>query len=263
MNILLLLSFLWTHNVAIWWFVVTRGTMFYTVILLFLLGPVDAVRVFKFKPTNQITYMSLASEDDITVPDKFIFCSSHKQTRMDKKGFYQIYGAGNEPWMSTKFALGSDGPNSVGFWGAFGSTWIYLGDIPEPKLYFWYRMCHQVDTVRGVLSVSINGHRMATNVSVDTLTRNKPKTLNNNLVIGKMTQVSLTKGLVEEQFASYVSNLGLFSASRHSIDSLSGPGCSQEGDLLAWSAATWHQTGAGPVKATEEGMASLCSGEGR
>ena len=252
----------WAHNVAVGWFVVTRGAMFYLVIMQLLLGPVATVMVFKFKSSNQITYMSLASEADIVVPDEFIFCSSHKQTRIDQKGFYQIYGAGNEPWMSTKFSLGSDGPNSVGLWGAFGSTWIYLGDIPEPKLYFWYHICHQVDTVRGVLSVSINGYRMATNVSADSLTRNKPKTLNDKLVIGKMTKVSLTSGLVEEQFASYVSNLGVFSASCHSIDSLSGPGCSQEGDLLAWSTATWRQTGPG-VKATEEEVASLCSGEGR
>ena len=237
--------------------------MYHMVIVQLLLGPVAAVVVFKFKHTHEITFMGLASESDIIVPDKFIFCTSHKQTRIDNKGFYHIYGLGNEPWMSTKFSFGSDAPNSVGLWGAFGSTWIYFGDIPEPKLYFWYHMCHKVDTVRGVLSVSINGHRVATNVSVDSLTRNKPKILNSNLVIGKMTKVSSTKGVVEEQFASYVSNLGLFSDTSRSIDALSGPGCSQEGDLLAWSTSTWRQVGAGPVKATEEGVASLCSGEGR
>ena len=237
--------------------------MLHWVILKILLGAVGTVMVFKFRPNEKNTYMSLASETDITLPDKFIFCTSHKQTRMDKKGFYQVYGESNEPWISTKFSIGSNAANSVGLWGAFGARWIYLGEIPEPKLYFWYHMCHQVDTVRGVLSISINGRRMATNVSVDSLTRNKPKTLNNNLVIGKMTKVSSTKGLVEEQCASYVSNLGLFSTSSHSIDSLSGPGCSQEGDLLAWSMSTWRQTGAGPVKAIEEEVASLCSGEGR
>ena len=237
--------------------------MLHWVISQLVLRAVATVMVFKFKPTDQITYMSLASETDIILPEKFIFCTSHKQTRMDKKGFYQIYGIKKEPWMTTKFSIGSNAANSIGLWGAFGSRWIYFGEIPEPKLYFWYHMCHQVDTVRGVLSISINGHRMATNVSVDSLTRNKPKTLNENLVIGKMTKVTSTNGFVEEQCASYISNLGLFSTSSHSIDSLSGPGCSQEGDLLAWSTSTWRQTGAGPVKAIEEGVASLCSGEGR
>ena len=83
---------------------------------------------------------------------------------MDKKGFYQIYGADGAQWMSTKFTYGaeSDVNNSVGLWGYFGSSWIYIDDILEPKLYYWYHMRSLIDTVRGYFSVSVNGERMAT-----------------------------------------------------------------------------------------------------
>ena len=245
------------------WILGPVGAMFCWLLVPLCVGPVSTITVFNFKPSDDLTYLRLANEPEVSLPSAFILCTSHKQRSMDRKGFYQIFGANGAQWMSTKFAGGSESDinNSVGLWGYFRSSWIYFGDIFEPKLYYWYHMCSLVDTVRGLFSVSINGKRMATEILVESLLQNRPKLLSNNLIVGKMTQVSTAKEPFDDKFLGYVSNVQAFSASNRSIDSLSANACREEGDILAWTSSVWRQTGEG-VTREETDHAGLCSREG-
>ena len=209
-----------------------------------------------------ISHLILSDSSEVPLPDVFIICTSHQQSKMDKKGFYHIYGEDGQPWMLTKFGTGPGYHNSVGLWGSFGLEWIYFGEISQPKLFFWYHMCHEVDTSKGRISVSVNGDRLATNIEVESLKRNKPRVLGGRIVVGKMTKVSTTKDPVDQQFLASVSNVNVFRAGNLSIDGLSSNACSVEGDVLPWSSPLWQVEGAG-VKTLDLGEETVCSGKGR
>ena len=209
-----------------------------------------------------ISHLILSDSSEVPLPDVFIICTSHQQSKMDKKGFYHIYGEDRQPWMLTKFGTGPGYHNSVGLWGSFGLEWIYFGEISQPKLFFWYHMCHEVDTSKGRISVSVNGDRLATNIEVESLKRNKPRVLGGRIVVGKMTKVSTTKDPVDQQFLASVSNVNVFRAGNLSIDGLSSNACSVEGDVLPWSSPLWQVEGAG-VKTLDLGEETVCSGKGR
>ena len=209
-----------------------------------------------------ISHLILSDSSEVPLPDVFIICTSHQQSKMDKRGFYHIYGEDRQPWMLTKFGTGPGYHNSVGLWGSFGLEWIYFGEISQPKLFFWYHMCHKVDTFQGRISVSVNGDRLATNIEVESLKRNKPRVLGGRIVVGKMTKVSTTKDPVDQQFLASVSNVNVFRAGNLSIDGLSLDACSVEGDVLPWSSPLWQVEGAG-VKTLDLGEETVCSGKGR
>ena len=233
---------------------------------LFVLPSISALKVYDFStpssPGHSISYLELDASPPVELPSIFILCTSHKQTKMDSTGFYHIYGASGEPWMTTKFGTPTGIDNAIGLWGPFGDEWTYFGNIVKPKLFFWYHMCHLVDTVRGVLSVSVNGLRMATDVAVKNLKFNRPARLNKKMVLGKWVKTSATSALVDEQFLAFVSNVNVFTLGNLSIDHLSANACGNEGDVLAWSSASWISTGQG-LREVEEEVANVCSGEGR
>ena len=81
------------------------------------------------------------------------------------------------------------------------------------------------------------------------------------MIVGKMTQASIAKEPLDEQFLGYLSNVHVFSVSNRSIDSLSANACSEEGDILAWNSSIWLQTGDG-LSRKETDRAGLCSREG-
>ena len=211
---------------------------------------------------TDISSLILSDSSEVPLPEVFILCTSHQQSKMDKRGFYHIYGEDKQPWMMTKFGTGPGTHNSVGLWGSFGLEWIYFGEISQPKLFFWYHMCHKVDTSKGRISVSVNGNRLATNVQVESLKWNKPRVLGGRIAVGKMTKVSTTKDPVDQQFLASVSNVNVFGAGNVSIDDLSSDACSVEGDILPWSSPLWSANSAG-VKILDLGEESVCSGKGR
>ena len=231
----------------------------------FLVGSLSALKVYHFEaPTSSegLSSLLLIPSPAVILPDRFILCTSHQQGKMDKRGFYHIYGDDGAPWMTTKFGTGPGPHNSVGLWGAFGSEWIYFGEIPEAKLYFWYHMCHKVDTVDGTISVSVNGQSLATKVRVESLMKNKPLELENKITLGKWTKVSTTRDYVDEQFLATLGNVNIFTLGSRSITKMSGNACDQEGDILGWSSSSWASSGPG-ISMTEEDIASVCSGKGR
>ena len=230
-----------------------------------LVNLVASLKVAHFESLSgtKISFLILSDSSDVHLPDVFILCTSHQQSQMNSRGFYHIYGEDGQPWMSTLFETVSGAHNSVGLWGTFGMDWIYFGEIPEPKLFFWYHICQKVDTSQGRISVSVNGHQLATNIFVKGLKRNKPRVLGGRIVVGKATRVSTTKDPVDQQFLASVSNVNIFSAGNLSIEVLSSNNtCNVEGDVLPWSSAFWQPTGTG-VTILDLGEETVCSGKGR
>ena len=226
---------------------------------------IDSLKVVHFEESlsgTDISSLILSDSSEVSLPNLFILCTSHQQSKMDKRGFYHIYGEDGQPWMMTKFGTGPGAHNSVGLWGSFGLEWIYFGEVSQPKLFFWYHICHKVDTSQGHISVSVNGERLATDVQVASLKRNKPRVLGNRIVVGKITKVSTTKDPVDQQFLASVSNINVFRAGNLSIDLLSSNACSVEGDVLPWSSPLWQVNGAG-VETLNLGEETVCSGKGR
>ena len=218
---------------------------------------------FEENPSGtEISSLILSDSSDVHLPDVFILCTSHQQSQMNSRGFYHIYGEDGQPWMSTLFETVSGAHNSVGLWGTFGMDWIYFGEIPEPKLFFWYHMCHKVDTSQGRISVSVNGRELARNIEVESLKQNKPRSLAGKIVVGKVTKVSTTKDPVDQQFLASVSNVNIFRAGNLSIELLSSNACVVEGDVLSWSSSFWQTTGTG-LTILHLGEESVCSGKGR
>ena len=226
---------------------------------------VASLKVVHFEESpsgTEISSLILSDSSEVPLPDVFILCTSHQHSKMDKRGFYHIYGEDGQPWMMTKFGTGPGAHNSVGLWGSFGLEWIYFGEIPEPKLFFWYHMCHKVDTSQGRISVSVNGRELARNIEVESLKQNKPRSLAGKIVVGKVTKVSTTKDPVDQQFLASVSNVNIFRAGNLSIELLSSNACVVEGDVLPWSSSFWQTTGTG-LTILHLGEESVCSGKGR
>ena len=212
---------------------------------------------------TNFSYLMISENSKTQLPAVFILCTSHQQSKMNSQGFYHIYGEDGNPWMMTKFGSGPGDPHhSVGLWGSFGLEWIYFAEIPQPKLFFWYHMCHKVDTLNGLISVSVNGRRLATDVQVGSLKQNKPQVLGGRVVVGKTTKVYHTKDSKDQQFLASASNFNIFRAGNLSIDALSANACNVEGDVLPWSSSLWLTIGAG-VKTLDLGKDTLCSGQGR
>ena len=211
---------------------------------------------------TNFSYLMISENSKTQLPAVFILCTSHQQSKMASQGFYHIYGEDGNPWMMTKFGTGPGAHNSVGLWGSFGLEWIYFGEIPEPKLFFWYHMCHKVDTSQGRISVSVNGRELARNIEVESLKQNKPRSLAGKIVVGKVTKVSTTKDPVDQQFLASVSNVNIFRAGNLSLELLSSNACVVEGDVLSWSSSFWQTTGTG-LTILHLGEESVCSGKGR
>ena len=121
---------------------------------------VYAVRVYTFKSVSeeQLSYVTLSSSSSVEIPEQFILCTSHQQSKINKHSFYQILQSDGSPWMTTFFEVMESG--SFGLWGIYGPFWSYFGDIESPKVYFWYHMCHYVDSTKGLVSVAVNGKVM-------------------------------------------------------------------------------------------------------
>ena len=230
---------------------------FFVVLQLFcILLQATAHKVYSFESVqpDEFSFLTLSPNPPVFLPDQFILCTSHIQTKLDGKRFIQIYGSDGSPWMSFNFFKDKF---SVGLGGSFGTEWKYLAIIKEPKLYFWYHICHHVDTGNGLLSISINGKLIVSKVLVENLKKNKPNDLGSRLVLGKSTSSSWLKAVDhDDQFVGSLSNINVFVPSNLSVDFLSANLCSHQGDILSWHKSSWIQTGSG-IQAMEKN--NVCS----
>ena len=211
---------------------------------------------------SEFSTVSLTKDSTVLLPALFTLCTSHKQIRMNNKGFFQVYGQDGNPWMSTELYSVPGTHGEVSVWGGFGEKWMFLGDIDEPKLFFWYHICQKVDTIRGVISVSVNGKILTNEVQVVNLQKNKPEKLGGHIVLGKSVKLKATGEYVDQQFEGFISNVNFYSGKNLSIETLSSKPCHSEGDLLPWSSPLWKFEGAAANKedASDE---HVCVGKNR
>ena len=211
---------------------------------------------------SEFSMVFLPKNSTVLLPEVFILCTSHKQIRMNNKGFYEVYGEDANPWMSTMFYPVTGTHDKVSLWGKFGKKWEFLGDINEPKLFFWYHMCHMVDTIRGVISVAINGNILANEVEVDNLRTNKPQKLGGHIVFGKSAKLTANGEYADEQFEGFVSNVNFYWDRNLSIETLSRMPCRSQGDLLSWSSPRWMLEGGNAIKEDVPDQ-SVCASQNR
>ena len=234
------------------------------ILTIFKMSSIASMTTYRFVENShesEFSMVFLSKDSTVLLPDMFILCTSHKQIRMNNKGFYQVYGEDGNPWMSTKFHPVSGTHNGISLWGGFGEKWVFFGDIDEPKLFFWYHVCLKVDTIRGVISVSINGKTLSDEVQVASLQKNKPEKLGGHIALGKSEKLKATGEYAEEQFHGFISNVNLYSYNNLSIDQLSDRPCQSEGDLLQWSSPLWKLHGSeANVKVSDE---NVCVGQNR
>ena len=212
---------------------------------------------------SEFSMVFLPKNSTVLLPEVFILCTSHKQIRMNNKGFYEVYGEDANPWMSTMFYPVTGTHDKVSLWGKFGKKWEFLGDIDEPKLFFWYHMCHMVDTIRGVISVAINGNILANEVEVDNLRTNKPQKLGGHIVFGKSAKLKSTGEYADEQFQGFIANVNFYGEKNLSIDALSSRPCQSEGDLLPWSSTLWKFEGGSGANKDDVSNENVCVGQNR
>ena len=222
---------------------------------------VSTVKVYTFESVSeeQLSYMTLSSTSSVEIPDQFILCSSHQQSKIDNRGFYHILQSDGSPWMTSVFE--DMGLKSVGLWGMYGVVWSYFGVIESPKVYFWYHLCHSVDSTKGLVSIAINGKMMQYDIKSEGLKHDPPKYLRNQMVLGKSVHVMPKLENIEKQFHGSVSNINMFTKGNLSISYLSANPCRHQGDLLSWSDSSWLQTGAG-VKVRDSDPAQVCDNAG-
>ena len=238
------------------------------ILTIFSIGPIASMTTYRFverADESEFSMVSLSKDSTVFLPASFILCTSHKQIRMNNKGFYQVYGNDGNPWMSTKLYSVPGTHGAVSVWGDFGEKSVFLGDIEEPKLFFWYHMCQKVDTIRGVISVAVNGKILTNELQVANLQKNKPQKLGGHLVLGKSAKLKSSGEYADEQFQGFIANVNFYGDKNLSIDALSSRPCQSEGDLLPWSSPLWKFEGDGDVGANKEDASdeNVCVGQNR
>ena len=200
----------------------------------------SALKAYKFynKGSEQnLTYLSL--ENPPVLPDIFIICSSHRQTKVDSydtHGIYTIYENDNlNPWFSIAFWR-----NNV-LWINVGYQYFYKLSDPNPLEMFlsWIHICVEVDSKAKTVSTMINGKVAFRNVSAPGLSQ-LPKL---NLVFGivdetyynQIRQFDGTIGridflLPDEKTGFHTNNLDL---------------CHRPSNVtfLSWTAMEWNKVG--------------------
>ena len=227
----------------------------HTFMLICLIYSVHSLSVFSFeksRSSENISYVSLDRWDGDILPSWFIICSSHQVGRFDNMAPYHIYGANGAPWFS--FILSQD-IDVFYVWGYFGENHtMLLGLIDEePRLYFWYHICFEMDTKLSLISTAINGEMIA-NMSHPMLGYNVAPSLEGYISLGKWKNPNRQN---EEQFHWTISNIQVY-AGGLDIMKLSAFPCSSKGDILTWETMTWTVVGDG-VSRQDKDPETVCS----
>ena len=130
--------------------------------------------------------------------------------------------------------------------------------VSGPRIDFWYRTCLGVDSNSGLVTVALNGRVLEVDRKVGDLVENRPNSLQDRIVIGKWNRTS--KG-VDEQYPWAITNLQVFGwRADHDLALLSGQGCQEEGNYLAWQQMEWRASGE-QVVVEEVAMEEVCRAE--
>ena len=134
-----------------------------------------------------------------------------------------------------------------------------MGKVEKPTLNFWYHICLEIDTVKNTVDAAINGVLVGDGIDLgeEGMAEEMSSQLKGNLVVGKWNYTFTGE---EEQFVGSVTNLAIFSGTKHQdIAGLTEDLCSIQGDFLSWDDMAWKVEGV--VSELEVSTEQICSQE--
>ena len=186
------------------------------------------------------SFATLMNSPAEQLPSKFIICSSHQQGSVNNRGFYQLLGEDGQPWWGSVWWQ-SSGSGTVELSAYVDKDWISLGFIQDPKLFYWYVTCVDIDTEQETVSAAVNGIKIGQDIVIKDkgLNKNKPDMLRNNILIGKWQEQNKIF-----QFIASVSNINIYkSQSNLDIEMLSREPCITPGTYFSWEQMSWNLSG--------------------
>ena len=193
----------------------------------------------RYSPTNSsLSSATLTNTQARQLPDRFTICFSTKQSKIDGKAPFVIYGEDDTPWMAFSFWNDDNGPI---LWADVQGSWGAFQNLEKPWTHVWKHVCADVDTVSGNLSVSLD-RRQSISVRLDRLKTNRPQCLTRKLVLGiSNSSMIRTTGQFYGSIAGlHISNI----IDRNQVKTLS-KGNNSFGDIMAWSDMIFDVQGTG------------------
>ena len=213
-------------------------------VLIALASCVNSLKVFSFNsPTGdpyQLSKAVLLNSPKQNLPEKFTYCFSMKQDKVNGKSPFLIRDRNMQPWIAVSFwKWGGD----VALWFEIGkSEWIKSVRV-NTSVKFWSHICAGIDTITGNISVSMDGGSIMTKNSKMLTEDIAPKKLDQQLELGITETVDLFGG--RQQFHGEISNIQfhLFGEQPSQLTMLSKDPCATKGNYLAWSDMTFSKIG--------------------
>ena len=165
------------------------------------------IKVFRFDHREGgISYAKVDAPEDVELEDIFTICFSHRQKVLDETNIFTFYKDDGNSWLALSRWVAD---TKSYLWTRVGTNWKRLTPVEKFKMNLWIHICLEVDTISGMLKISIDGNK-AVAVKVMNLRDGKPEKLNRNIVIGKTDQGETLGG--QAQFVGDISNIKLFNA---------------------------------------------------
>ena len=228
--------------------------------LLFLPLASSAVKYFTFGnleagEVNQ-SYATLASAPTESLPEAFTVCSSHKQDKLDGRGFYFITDEKNRPWMTFRWKLKFGKESFKIYFGDQAQTTLYIDNMEDEIVpNNWYHVCIASDIANGYISLAVNGKLQFDNMPLKDIPKRKGG-LQDRLRIGIWYYHGQISPL--EQFYGSVSNLQIHRGGPQTLENILKVAGHQQGDYLAWDNMKWNQIGKS-IEENEIEHDKLCS----
>ena len=203
---------------------------------------------------------------------RFAICWSQVQGAWDNIGAFHVYGSSGEPWLSARLWFWEE-KGSVDLWGYFLTARyltllfqhltstsfprvVLLGTVENPTLNFWYHICLDIDTAENTVAAAINGALVGDRIDLgEGMAEEMRSQMKGNLVVGKWNYTFTGE---EEQFVGSVTNLALFSGTKHrDLAALTEDLCNIQGDFLSWDDMRWKIEGV--VSELEVSAEQVCS----
>ena len=195
-----------------------------------------SVRVVDFdaarfaKPGSPKSSAILTNVPEKELPQRFILCFSSKQGKIDSRSPFVLYGEDSRPWLAFYFWTSEGGAS---LWvDIHKGTFVNIQNVPKPWTHVWKHVCADIDTVTGMIGVSINGGETVF-VNIEELKEGKPNNLAGKIVIG-LSDTNLPS-VFNTQFFGSVANINVFYQNgAKSVGEISSSPCDQ-GDFMSWS----------------------------
>ena len=198
-----------------------------------------STRIFDFNgqvSENGISYAVLANIPETTLPNNFIFCSSHFQKSINTKNVHSIYVIYQEvemvnPWLS----IGIWSENILWVNIAY-KYWYALGSIPDEFMNKWIHICLKIDVNGKTIEGNVNG-RTLKNVSDIKGLKPTPKLYLQLGIVNNSYSVSAK----QYQFHGQIANIHLIKGGKRNLTLLSKSTCEMEKstNVFQWSHMKW------------------------